>query len=184
LRNDIPDISKVVSCEIVITAELNQPAAAGPAQSSSADPLNVATLRQLRRIVRQARQHDARAVPMNKLVSFASGMPRGAVVTIDFGAVGELGQPLVVLRLVEPTVLGPAESVYHEPRLIGLPRREREVATLVAAGLTNGDIAARLTITLGTFKDHVHNILRKSGIRNRAAIAAAWGGGSPPPGPP
>jgi DNA-binding NarL/FixJ family response regulator len=59
-----------------------------------------------------------------------------------------------------------------------LTGREREVAAGLAAGLSNADIAHALGITVGTVKDHVHSILTKTGLRTRAAVAAAWHGQS------
>lgn len=56
----------------------------------------------------------------------------------------------------------------------GLTAREHEVASLVAEGFANRDIAGRLFIAEATVKDHVHNILRKTGLRTRAAIAGLW----------
>jgi predicted ATPase/DNA-binding CsgD family transcriptional regulator len=50
---------------------------------------------------------------------------------------------------------------------------ERDVADLVAAGLTNPEIAARLGVSAGTVKDHVSSVLRKLGVRTRAELAAA-----------
>jgi predicted ATPase/DNA-binding CsgD family transcriptional regulator len=50
---------------------------------------------------------------------------------------------------------------------------ERDVADLVARGLTNPEIAARLGVSAGTVKDHVSNALRKLGARTRAELAAA-----------
>ena len=50
---------------------------------------------------------------------------------------------------------------------------ERDVADLVAAGLTNPEIAARLGVSPGTVKDHVSSVLRKLGVRTRAELAAA-----------
>ncbi len=50
---------------------------------------------------------------------------------------------------------------------------ERNVADLVAGGLTNPEIAARLGIRAGTVKDHVSSALRKLGVRTRAELAAA-----------
>jgi len=50
---------------------------------------------------------------------------------------------------------------------------ERDVADLVARGLTNPEIAARLGVTAGTIKDHVSSALRKLSVRTRAELAAA-----------
>jgi ATP/maltotriose-dependent transcriptional regulator MalT len=48
-----------------------------------------------------------------------------------------------------------------------LTLREREVLTLLAAGLSNDDIARRLVITPSTTKAHVRHIFKKLGVRNR-----------------
>ncbi len=50
---------------------------------------------------------------------------------------------------------------------------ERDVADLIARGLTNPEIAARLGVSAGTVKDHVSSALRKLGVRTRAELAAA-----------
>jgi DNA-binding NarL/FixJ family response regulator len=52
-----------------------------------------------------------------------------------------------------------------------LTPREGEVATLVARGLSNRQIAAALTITERTAENHVEHILTKLGFRSRAQIA-------------
>lgn len=51
-----------------------------------------------------------------------------------------------------------------------LTDREKQIARLVAEGLTNHEIAVRLQISTGTVKSHVHNIIRKLGVRRRAHI--------------
>jgi predicted ATPase/DNA-binding CsgD family transcriptional regulator len=56
--------------------------------------------------------------------------------------------------------------------LAGLTRREREVALLIARGLTNEEIAAELVIGLKTVEMHVSNVLGKLGCRNRTEVAA------------
>ena len=50
------------------------------------------------------------------------------------------------------------------------------MAALVARGHGNSEIAAELVIAEATVKDHVHSILRKSGLKTRAAVAGAWRG--------
>jgi DNA-binding NarL/FixJ family response regulator len=65
--------------------------------------------------------------------------------------------------------------------------RERTVAALLAEGLMNKEIARRLGLRLATVKNHVHNVLKKLGARNRREAAGrgrfspAWGPGFTPP---
>jgi DNA-binding CsgD family transcriptional regulator len=56
--------------------------------------------------------------------------------------------------------------------LPGLTVREREVAALVAQGLTNQQIGAALVITEATAASHVHHVLEKLGFRSRTQIVA------------
>ena len=62
-----------------------------------------------------------------------------------------------------------------------LTRREQQVAELVAQGLSNKEIAAKLVISQRTAESHVDHILTKLGLTNRAQ-AAAWTTAQPPPG--
>ena len=50
--------------------------------------------------------------------------------------------------------------------------REREVAELIARGLTNRQIAAELVVAEGTVANHVKNILARLGFDSRVQIAA------------
>lgn len=61
------------------------------------------------------------------------------------------------------------ESVEQEERLSA---REAEIIGFVAQGLTNRDIAARLTLSENTIKYHLKNILQKLHLRNRAQAVA------------
>ncbi|MHA4854697.1 protein kinase domain-containing protein [Rhodococcus sp. MSC1_016] len=54
----------------------------------------------------------------------------------------------------------------------GPTKREREVAELVAEGLTNREIASRLTISVRTVQGHIEHLLAKLGFTSRAQIAA------------
>jgi ATP/maltotriose-dependent transcriptional regulator MalT len=56
--------------------------------------------------------------------------------------------------------------------LANLTRREAEVLSLVAQGLSDKDIAARLVLSRHTVHRHVHSILTKLELRSRAAAAA------------
>ncbi|MEV5877343.1 LuxR C-terminal-related transcriptional regulator [Streptomyces sp. NPDC052101] len=61
-----------------------------------------------------------------------------------------------------------AGSGGHDP----LSPREREVVTLVTAGLTNRQIAARLYVSVRTVETHMRNIRTTLGLRSRAHVAA------------
>lgn len=52
-----------------------------------------------------------------------------------------------------------------------LTRREREVALLLARGLTNRQVAAELVLSERTVENHVSRILGKLGFHSRAQIA-------------
>ncbi|WIV61300.1 response regulator [Amycolatopsis nalaikhensis] len=56
------------------------------------------------------------------------------------------------------------------PALDRLTDREREVLTLVAAGLSNDEIARELTLSPATAKTHVSRIMTKTGTRDRAQL--------------
>ena len=53
-----------------------------------------------------------------------------------------------------------------------LTRRELQVAHLVAEGLSNREIASRLTISTRTAESHIEHLLGKLGLNSRAQIAA------------
>ena len=125
------------------------------------------TLERLREGLDVLAGHDGRGPAHVELVAFARRVRElgdGVGVTVDLGADAILGQPMVILRERE----GPP------PLFDALTRRERDVAELVAKGLRNKEIAAALGIGVATVKDHVHAILRKSGLESRTEIAAEW----------
>jgi DNA-binding NarL/FixJ family response regulator len=61
---------------------------------------------------------------------------------------------------------------------LGLTRRQQQLIPLIAQGLTNKEIAAHLHVSEGTVKNHVHEILRRVGARDRLQVVdmtRLWG---------
>jgi RNA polymerase sigma factor (sigma-70 family) len=86
-------------------------------------------------------------------------------------AAGEaLLSPSVTRRLISEFVSRPTHKRDAPAALHELTEREREVLILVAAGLTNAEIAERLVITSATVKTHVSRILMKLNARDRAQL--------------
>ncbi|HEX5204663.1 response regulator [Paractinoplanes rhizophilus] len=65
---------------------------------------------------------------------------------------------------------GPSRAVAPPAQLDQLTEREREVLVLVAEGLSNDEIAARLVISPATAKTHVSRTMIKLGARDRAQL--------------
>jgi ATP/maltotriose-dependent transcriptional regulator MalT len=92
----------------------------------------------------------------------------------EIGAEGERARAEMMLeKLRKPSLTRLTETT--DGPLGGLSRRELEVLDLVAKGLTNRDIAARLVLSEHTVNRHVANILRKLGLNSRAAAASLAG---------
>ena len=91
--------------------------------------------------------------------------------------------PAVTRRLIaEFARLRPPQRARSED-LDALTRREIEILGLVAAGLSNHEIADRLVLSNETVKTHVSHVLRKLDLRDRAqAVVAAYESGLVVPG--
>jgi DNA-binding NarL/FixJ family response regulator len=92
--------------------------------------------------------------------------------------------PGVTRRVIDAFVRRPAPPPRpSEPLLDSLTPRELEVLGLLARGLSNLDIAARLFVSEGTTKTHVSNVLTKLGLRDRVqAVIFAYEHGVVVPG--
>ena len=92
-------------------------------------------------------------------------------------AAGEAAiDPAVQRQLLTAVQRGEAPPCPEDDELPdGLTPREAEVLELIAAGLSNGEIADRLVVSGATVKSHVNHLFAKIGARDRAqAVAYAY----------
>ena len=89
------------------------------------------------------------------------------------GEIDELARSARLMSVVPEGEGGPAETpAPSSPNAPILTARETEVLRLVAEGLSNGQIGARLYISTKTVSVHVSNILAKLGVSSRTEAAA------------
>ena len=75
----------------------------------------------------------------------------------------------VIARAIPQPVSSPRADAFSR-----LPPRELEVASLVAEGLSNTEIAERMSIEPSSVKRSVSRIISKLGVDNRVQVAVAW----------
>ena len=88
--------------------------------------------------------------------------------------------PTVTRRLLERFAgsLPGGEDEQKPPSLRSLTEREREILTLLAGGLSNAELGARLYLSEPTIKTHLSSIFRKLHVRDRVqAVIAAYDAG-------
>jgi pimeloyl-ACP methyl ester carboxylesterase/DNA-binding CsgD family transcriptional regulator len=119
---------------------------------------------------------DDRVVPVEEGRRLASMIPGARLVLLESANHILLAdEPAWPSFLAELHAFLGTEPSLAEPPLVGLSTRELEVLELVATGLTNEEIAERLTLSVRTVERHLSNIyakLRVSGKAGRAAAAA------------
>lgn len=98
-------------------------------------------------------------------ICFGLAVLRGASISLHLRA-RELPQGEDPLLVESIDRLLPLYSQAHD-----LSKREEEVLRYALMGKDNQNIASTLSLTAGTVKVHVHNILKKTGQANRAALA-------------
>jgi predicted ATPase/DNA-binding CsgD family transcriptional regulator len=97
----------------------------------------------------------------------------GRLSTEAFSTAWQRGRALNLDEALARATIRPATSAVQRGRPVAdaLTPRERQVAALVASGLTNAAIAGRLGISTGTARIHVERILDKLGFTSRVQIA-------------
>ncbi len=99
--------------------------------------------------------------------------PADLLAAIRVVAAGDaLLAPGITRRLIAEFARRPDPTQVAPAALDALTEREREVLTLVAHGLSNGEIAQRLVVSSATSKTYVSRLLAKLGARHRAQLVA------------
>ncbi|MHB8627734.1 MAG: LuxR C-terminal-related transcriptional regulator [Aggregatilineales bacterium] len=93
---------------------------------------------------------------------FAAARERGEA--LDFAA--------VVAELLTDSAIAPSKPVGSQTLIEALSVRELEVLRLIADGLANAEIAAKLFLTTGTIKAHTRSIYSKLGVNSRTQAVA------------
>ena len=129
-------------------------------------------------------RRDAPVIPLSLSEELAALLPRGRLemlpgssASLYFEATDEVVDRIVSFVIdperPAPASLGVQRGAIDPPTPGGLSPREREVLLPVAAGESNGQIAARLGLSINTVERHVSNAYRKIDARGRAE-ATAW----------
>ena len=110
--------------------------------------------------------------------------PELLIASVRMVAAGDaLLAPSITRRLIERFVRRDAAAAVTPRELSSLTGREREVLTLMARGLSNSELAARLHLSEATVKTHVARILSKLELRDRVqAVVLAYETGLVQPG--
>ncbi len=116
---------------------------------------------------------DARVAPASKRAGADIFLPKAMPVAEMVSSIRRLAADNAIGSL------GGAKSGRRTPganhRIGGLSARQRQVLDQVRLGRTNREIAARLSISIGTVNKHVHEVLTALKVRNRTQAAAAAG---------
>ena len=94
------------------------------------------------------------------------------VTAVEAASNGELACPPRLSAALARRIAVLAADSKPEPGNGPLTPRQREIAALIAAGLSNKQIARRLLIEQATVKNHVHTILVKLGLSGRDQVGA------------
>ncbi|MFN9579800.1 MAG: response regulator [Novosphingobium sp.] len=118
--------------------------------------------------------HDMPAYVREALAAGAAGyVLKDASITELRGAVSQImaGQSVMPLNLINAALRQSEREVRPADALNTLTPREREVLAQIAEGLTNKEIARRLSVSPATIKAHVERIIAKLGVSDRTQAA-------------
>ena len=93
---------------------------------------------------------------------------------------GAVAQIMNGVNVLDPKVMMRLTALMNKNKTVDLceemTEREREIATLLAVGLTNRQIADKLYISEGTVKNYISSIYDKTGIHDRVKLVVALAG--------
>lgn len=93
---------------------------------------------------------------------------------------GAVAQIMNGVSVLDPKVMMRLTALMNKNKTVDLceemTEREREIATLLAEGLTNRQIADKLYVSEGTVKNYVSSIYDKTGIHDRVKLVVALSG--------
>jgi len=98
--------------------------------------------------------------------------PSGARYGIEPSQRSEKGRErwtMLLVSTMETESIKPDETLLHDWPFTA---RERSIAVLLMQGMTNGEIAAKMEISLETVKSHIANVLQKTESRSRGGFLA------------
>ncbi len=98
--------------------------------------------------------------PTHAVGALAQLAEAGTDVSVDFTTQDIIGAPVIIANRRAP--IAPA----------ALTPRQQIVCDHLARGMSNKAIAAKLSISPATVKDHVHAILDRLGLQSRAEVAS------------
>lgn len=96
--------------------------------------------------------------------AYAAAWAEGRAMTLE--------QAIAEARMPAPVDLPPPSTLRHQPLLEPLTDRELEALRLVAEGLSDRQIAERMTVVVGTVKRHLNNVYGKLGVHRRTEAVA------------
>ena len=173
-------VASIRSCDVAMShsaalrASARARSAAGDQEGAVADGLAaVAAARMCTRpldLAQSLRVAASSMVALGKTAESVTLLTEAAEIFAACGARGDVAHVRGLLRELGVRSQGRRRSS-QSFGLGSLSERESEVAAMIAAGATNGDIAEQLFISVRTVEAHVSRILRKLQVDSRAGIA-------------